>query len=156
MHALQALGERLAALPADRLAKLSLPEDLAQAIADYRRFTKWEAKRRQMQFIGRLMREVDPAPIVAQLDAWGRTTRDAVAGFHEAEDWRDRLLDGDATLDALAARYPSANRDRLVALAGAARTERAEGRPPASARLLFREIARLVEASRTQADESDR
>ena len=82
MHALQDLGERLAELTPERLAQLALPERLASAIDEYRRFSKWEAKRRQMQYIGRLMREIDSAPIVARLDIWAGTSRTAVAGFH--------------------------------------------------------------------------
>jgi ribosome-associated protein len=148
MLALQELGERMAGLPAERLGQLGLPEDLQTAILDYRRFTKWEAKRRQMQYIGRLMREIDPAPIAARMDAWAGTTRAAVAGFHEAEEWRERLLSDVTALDALVAAHPAADRPRLAKLLDQARAERAAGRPPAGYRQLFREIARLLEADR--------
>jgi ribosome-associated protein len=144
MHARQALGERIAELPANRLDALALPEELHGAILDYRRFTKWEAKRRQMQYIGRLMREIDVAPIEQQLDACGRTTRDAVAGFHDTEAWRDRLLADDDALDRFCAEHPEAERRALADLVGKARAERASGRPPASARLLFRALARVL------------
>ena len=63
MHALQDLGEAMVRLPADRLAALGLPERLFDAIREARNITRWEARRRQMQFIGRLMRDVDPLPI---------------------------------------------------------------------------------------------
>src|SRR5258708_16467469 len=102
MHSLQDLGERLVELKADQLRQFDLPEELAIAINDYRRFTKWEARRRQMQYIGRLMRDVDPAPIAARLDQWNQTSREAVAGFHAAEAWRDRLLAGDDSSATLA------------------------------------------------------
>ena len=148
MHALQALGERLSELSPDKLAQLELPEDLAIALGEYRRFTKWEAKRRQMQYIGRLMREIDPVPISAQLDAWGRTSRSAVAGFHAAETWRDRLLAEDSALAEVAARFPAADPASLGALVTRARAERAAGKPPASARLLFRELVRLLDSGR--------
>ena len=153
MHALQDLGERLAELPADKLARLELPERLAIAINEYRRFSKWEARRRQMQFIGRLMRDIDAAPIIAQLDIWAGTSRAAVAGFHAVEEWRDRLLaaEGAGALDALVAAHPEADRARIALLIDRARVERAGGRPPANFRLLFRELARLIDADQRTA-----
>jgi ribosomal 50S subunit-associated protein YjgA (DUF615 family) len=70
MHALQDLGEAMVRLSPDRLAALALPERLFDAIRDARNITRWEARRRQMQFIGRLMRDVDPLPIQARLEEW--------------------------------------------------------------------------------------
>jgi len=148
MHALQALGQRLTELKAEQIRNLDLPETLATAVADYRRFTKWEAKRRQLQFIGRLMRDIDAAPIAAQLDAWQRTSRVAVAGFHETEAWRDRLLDEADALAAFTAAHPAADRTLLARLVDEARAERGAGRPPATARRLFRELARLIDVDR--------
>jgi ribosome-associated protein len=151
MHALQDLGERLAGLAPDKLAQLQLPERLAIAIDEYRRFTKWEAKRRQMQYIGRLMRDNDAAPISAPLDIWAGTSRAAVAGFHAAEEWRERLLAEPAGLAALVAAYPAADLGRFALLIERARSERASGRPPANFRLLFRELVRLLDADRLAA-----
>ena len=148
MHALQDLGERLAELTADKLAQLELPERLAIAIDEYRRFNKWEAKRRQMQYIGKLMRDIDAAPIIAQLDIWAGTSRAAVAGFHAVEEWRDRLLAEPDALDALAAAHPEADRARIAMLIERTRAEREGGHPPANFRLLFRELARLLDANR--------
>ncbi|MEO8134793.1 MAG: ribosome biogenesis factor YjgA [Betaproteobacteria bacterium] len=152
MHALQDLGERLAELPADKLAQLNLPENLALAIRDYRRFNKWEAKRRQMQYIGRLMRDIDAAPIAAQLERWAGTSRAAVAGFHEVETWRDRLLAEPGALEALLLAHPGIDRIRIAALTEKARIERSGGRPPANFRLLFRELAKSFDAERRAAD----
>ncbi|MBK7471145.1 MAG: DUF615 domain-containing protein [Betaproteobacteria bacterium] len=151
MHALQDLGERLAELTSERLGQLELPERLATAITEYRRFNKWEAKRRQMQYIGKLMRDIDAAPIVAQLDIWAGTSRAAVAGFHAVEEWRDKLLADNAALDALATAHPGADRARFALLIDRARTERAGGKPPANFRLLFRELAKLLDAERRTA-----
>ena len=72
MHELQALGEALVALDPARLAKLDLPERLADAIAEVRSMTKHEARRRQLQFIGKLMRDVDADPIKDALEQWRR------------------------------------------------------------------------------------
>ena len=148
MHALQDLGHQLTELSNEKLGALGLPEELVEAVRDYRRFTKWEAKRRQMQFIGRLMRDIDPAPIAAQLESWQHTSRDAVAGFHEAETWRDKLLASDAALDPLLAAHRSLERKTIAELVDKARAERAAGRAPASARQLFRAIARAIETDR--------
>jgi len=151
MHALQDLGERLAELTPERLAQLELPERLAIAVTEYRRFTKWEAKRRQMQYIGRLMRDIDAAPIAAQLEVWAGTSRAAVAGFHAAESWRNRLLAEAGALDTFLAEHPGADRARIGQLIDRARAEHEAGRPPAGARMLFREVSRMLDAERLAA-----
>jgi ribosome-associated protein len=99
-----------------------------------------------MQYIGRLMRDVDAAPIAAQLDIWSGTSRALVAEFHAVEEWRDRLLAETGALDALATAFPEADRAHIALLIDRARAERAGGRPPANFRLLFRELARLLNA----------
>jgi len=152
MHALQDLGERLAALSPERLKQLDLPERLFVAVTEYRRFTKWEAKRRQMQYIGRLMRDIDAAPIAAQMDIWAGTSRAAVDDFHAVEQWRDRLLAGTDALDALSIAHPGVDRARFAMLIDRAKAERATGRPPANFRLLFKEIAKLLETDRRAAE----
>ena len=144
MHALQDLGVELVALDAQRLAKLDLPERLVDAIALARTITRHEARRRQMQYIGRLMRDVDPAPIRAALAAWGEGPRRERERFALVERWRDRLLDEADGLQAFVAAYPAAPHDALAALVAAARAERARGAPPAKSRALFRELKRMV------------
>ena len=72
MHALQDLGVERVALDPKRLGTLDLPEPLVDAIALARKLTQHEARRRQMQFIGRLMRDVDPAPLREALAAWAQ------------------------------------------------------------------------------------
>ena len=88
MHDLQALGVALIALEPRRLAEMELPERLADAIAAARRITAHEGRRRQIQYVGRLMREVDPAPIreaLGRLEAEGLVTRDPSRGMIVAE-----------------------------------------------------------------------
>jgi len=75
MHNLQDIGEQLVELGNDRLKELNLPERLYDAIREMKRINKFGAQRRQMQFIGRLMREVETAPIIAKLEVWGGTSR---------------------------------------------------------------------------------
>ena len=144
MHALQDLGEALVALPAARLAELDLPERLRDAVAEARRISKFGALRRQLQYIGRLMRDIDSSAIAARLDAWNGQSREATAHLHQLERWRERLLEDDAALEALLADYPQADVPRLRALVRNARREQAEGRPPANFRALFQALKDIV------------
>lgn len=144
MHELQDLGVALVALDPRRLATLELPEPLVDAIVLARKTNRHEARRRQMQYIGRLMRDVDPAPIRAALAAWGEGPRRERERFALVERWRDRLLDEADGLQAFVAAYPGAPHDALAALVAAARAERARGAPPAKSRALFRELKRMV------------
>jgi ribosome-associated protein len=140
MHALQALGARLAALNTAQLASIELPEGLREAIVEAQRIRSREARRRQLQYIGRLMREIDPAPIRAQLEVWDGRSRSATAAHHRAERWRERLLDDDAALTEFAREHPRADLQRLRACVREARKERVAGRDPRNFRVLFRLI----------------
>jgi len=145
MHDLQALGEALVALDRARLAELDLPERLADAIGQARSITKHEARRRQLQYIGKLMREVDAAPIAEALERWAQGPREEKARFAALERLRDRLLADDAALDDLCAAYPAAERARFATLVHDARAERAAGAPPHRYRELFRALKGLAE-----------
>ena len=104
MAALQDLGTELVMLNADQLAQIELPERLHEAIADAQRIRDFEGRRRQMQFIGKLMREIDPAPIRAKLDEWSGVARAGTAQQRLVERWRERLLADDTALDAVCRR----------------------------------------------------
>lgn len=139
--ALQTLGEELAGLPAEVLQGLGLPERLQQALEELPRITAHEARRRQCQFIGRLMREVDPAPLQAFIDARKRPTREAARLFRATEGWRDRLLaEGAPALQALLADYPEADKEALAETLAAAQQGRS-GAP----RRLFRMLKEIVD-----------
>ena len=144
MHELQDLGVALVALDPRRLATLQLPEKLVDAIALARTITRHEARRRQMQFIGRLMRDIDAAPLRAALVTWAEGPQRERARFALLERWRDRILDEAGGLDAFIEAYPSAPRDALAALVGDVRAERVHGAPPRKSRALFRELKRIV------------
>jgi ribosome-associated protein len=144
MHALQALGERLVALNAAQLASIALPEALREAIAAAQRMRSREALRRQRQYIGRLMREIDPAPLRAQLEVWDGRSRAATAAHHRAERWRERLLDDDAALTEFAREHPRADVQHVRACVREARKERLAGREPRRLRELFRLIRAAV------------
>ena len=93
--ALQNMGEELTRLGPQEVKNLDLPADLREALQLYARIGDHEGRRRQMQFIGRVMREIDPAPIRAMLDARREVSAAATATLHKAEQWRDRLLTAD-------------------------------------------------------------
>jgi ribosome-associated protein len=148
MHALQSLGEALVELEAARLAELDLPERLVDAIAMARTIVKHEARRRQMQYIGRLMRDVDAEPIRAALDRMRNVSRAAQQEFATAERWRDRLCTDDTALEAFVAEHPEVDRAELRELVLAARAERASGKPRHKYRALFRFVRAAQDAGR--------
>jgi ribosome-associated protein len=148
VHELQALGEELVALSEERLASLDLPERLGDAVMEARRITSHEARRRQLQYIGKIMRTVDPEPIRAALDGWHGQAARLTAEHKRVEAWRERLLADDAALDELAAEYPAADVARLAVLAQGALRERAAGQAPRSYRALYQALRALIEQER--------
>ncbi|HKU71172.1 MAG TPA: ribosome biogenesis factor YjgA [Burkholderiales bacterium] len=145
MHDLRDLGAELVELSAERLAAIELPDTLRDAVTEARRINSFGARKRQLQYIGKIMRKVDAEPIRAALDAW-RTTSDAHTAAHKRiEAWRDRLLADDAALAALAAEYPTADTSRLSALIRNAARERSAGQPPRSFRELYQALRELLE-----------
>lgn len=136
--ALQDVGAELVKLSSERLARLELPDALRAAVLEARRISSHGALRRQMQYIGRLMREVDAAPIVAQLAELRGESAEAKAAFHALERWRERLLADDGALTDWLARHPGGDAQALRQLIRNARREAAEGKPPRASRALFR------------------
>jgi len=153
MHELQELGEALIELDPGRLASLDLPERLADAIEQARGITKHEGRRRQLQFVGKLMRNVDAAPIKAALMQWQRGSNAARARFARLEHWRDRVLAEPDGLAHFLAAYPNADTATLTVLVNDARVERSRGGPPHKSRALFRALTRVVDdANESSAD----
>jgi ribosome-associated protein len=147
MHELQALGERLVALNASQLDEVDLPQRLRAAVDDAKRFTRHEARRRQMQYIGRLMRDVDPGPIREKLKIWDGVSQEHTARHHRVERWRERLMQDDGALGELAKEQPGIDTQRLRSLVRSAREELAAGRPPRNHRELFRFLRITLESS---------
>jgi ribosome-associated protein len=138
MNALQNLGAELVKLSRERLEKMDLPERLFQELLEAQRITANGAIRRQMQFIGKLMREVDAEPIAEQLAAIKGESAAAKAEFHALERWRERLLEDDEALTEWLARHPDTDAQQMRQLIRNARKEAAETKPPKSSRQLFR------------------
>lgn len=138
MTALQDLGEELVEISASTLASLDLPDDLRTAVHAARAMPQRGAHKRQLKFIGKLMRDIDAEPIRQALDALTGRKRQATADFHKVERWRDRLMAGGETVvPELVAQYPRIDRQRLLRLLQAAQGEFSGGGSPRAARELF-------------------
>lgn len=125
MDSLQRLGEQLTRLRAERLAALELPERLREAIAEFNRTRSHEGRRRQMQYIGRLMRSVDPQPLQAAVDAAALGPAVDALHLHDSERWRQELVSDADALARWQAAYPGSDVARLRQLILAARREAA-------------------------------
>lgn len=144
-HALRDLGERLTQLPAEQLSRMPLPDALREAVQEGRRIRQPGARKRQLQYIGKLMRTLDPEPIREALAELDLSSARSTARHHQAEQWRERLLeDGDAALSELVAKFPQADRQQLRQLTRNAIKEHRQNRPPQSARALFQYLRELV------------
>lgn len=155
MHALQDLGEAMVALEprhfAALLREIDLPERLRDAVIEARGISAHGGRKRQLQYVGKLMREVDPAPIAAWLDGLAHGRQQDAARLHAVERWRDRLLAEPEARDALAAAYPALDRPRLRGLLARVREERAANAPPHAYRELFRTIKTLLDEAQAGA-----
>jgi len=150
MHDLQALGAELVLLNDDQLASIELPESLLDAVNEARRVTKFEAKRRQLQYIGKLMRSIDPEPIRARISAWKSVSTAHTARLHLIERWRTRLLEDDAAMTELLSDYPGADAARLRLLVRNAAREREAGQAPKSYRALFKLLNDVIVEEREE------
>lgn len=137
-NALQDMGKALVDLSKDRLEKMDLPDALRAEVLEAKRITSHGAIRRQMQLIGKLMRDVDAEAIAEQLAEIRGESNAAKAAFHALEQWRDRLLKDDQAATEWLARHPDTDAQQLRQLIRNARREAAENKPPKSSRVLFR------------------
>ncbi len=144
-HALKALGESLVKLNKSALAQIPLPEDLHAAIAEAQRLHQHGALKRQLQYIGKLMRQCEIEPIQVAYDRVTHSYREDVQQHHQLEQWRDRLLaEGDQALEALLQEHPAADRQHIRQLVRGAQKEAAKSKPPKSARELFRYLRQFL------------
>lgn len=154
-EAAQRLGLALVEMPATRfkvmLAKLDLPDNLREALTTCRAITAHGGRRRQLQYIGRLMRGIDTTPIEQAIAVIDGKDRASIVAQHRLEQWREKLItEGDAALAELLNTYPHADRQQLRQLVAKARKERDAGLPPTVARALFRELRKLLASEETE------
>lgn len=126
MHDLQALGRDLLELPEARLVALQLPENLFDALTDLRRIRSHEGRRRQWQFVGKLMRNIDAAPLREAVAAWRVPGAKETLALHEAERWRERLIGSDAALTEWLDAHPGGDVQALRSLIRSARKDAAQ------------------------------
>ncbi len=144
MLALQEVGEKLVTLSPQRIAELDLPEKLLDAVQEAKRLTQFGAIRRQMQYIGKLMREVDAEEISEKLVLWDAQSKENAAELHLVERWRTRLLEEEAAFDEFARAYPDADITHLRSLVRSINRERHAGKPPRQFRSFFRELRDIL------------
>lgn len=147
----QALGVRLCELPKDKLLKLNLPEDLLIAIQESKKITANGAIRRHRQYLGRLMREIDTAPIIEQFARWDGKHTAENAYFHGLERWRDRLINDANALSEFIALHPNTDSQQLRTLIRNAQKELAANKPPKSSREIFKLLREITATN--QSDE---
>ena len=137
-EAQQRLGEQLVALDAKQLRQCTLPEALLDAILTAQKIKQHGGRKRQLQYIGKLMRQIDTAPIEASLQALQNRYHQDTAAFHRIEQWRERLLADDQATTELMALHPSIDAQQLRQLIRNARREQQQGKTAKAYRELFR------------------
>ncbi len=165
MHALQELGAALIALPKDALKRMPMPEDLGDAVREARRITDHEGKRRQLQYVGKVMRSLGEEQIAAlrtALDTHRGVNKAETARLHWIERTRDKLLADDAALTEFIRQHPGVDAQEGRTIIRNTRKEREQQKPPRYYRELFQWIknAAGVEADDdidelAEGDESD-
>ncbi|VVE01405.1 hypothetical protein PIN31115_02126 [Pandoraea iniqua] len=157
-HALQDLGAELVNLSKDALARVPMSEKLDQAVRDCRKITAHEGRRRQMQYVGKVMRSLDESEVEAiqcALDVINGVSKAETAKLHALERWRDRLLAKDEALTELLAQHPDVDGQHLRTLIRNARREQAAQKPPKAFRELFQALKDLLANSADSNDKSD-
>jgi len=149
---LQKLGEDLLTLCADLMARLNLSEKLKDAVVEAKRITNFEGKRRQMQFIGKLMRPLDPEPIREAINEQQGGSAQLTLTLHLAEQWRDKLIDSDDTLGRWLTEHPDTDSQQLRALIRQARKDAKPEKPGEAPRhgKPYREIFQMVKQALSQ------
>ena len=147
MDALQDLGMELAELSQETLKKIELPVELLEAIREYKKITSNSAIKRQRQYIGRLMRDIDPEPVRAFLARLRGDNQAHNAFLQRVEQMRARLLADDDALTAFVAEYPQSDAGVLRRLIRNARKEAEQNKPPKNFRSLYQEIKREMETA---------
>ncbi|MBD3671829.1 MAG: DUF615 domain-containing protein [Gammaproteobacteria bacterium] len=146
MQALQELAGELVELNDRQLEQIPLDADMLAGIAESRNIKQHIARKRHLKFLGKLLRQVDDAPIRQALSELRHQDQAGNARFHRMEKWRDRLIaEGDAVLTEFIDEYPTADRQQLRQLVRNAQREYKANKPPKSARQLFKLIRELME-----------
>lgn len=158
MIVLQKLGEQLAVEPKDRIMRVPMPDDLRAAILECQRTKGHEARRRQMQFIGKKMRDLNEEQITTiqkMFESWRGQSKSETALMHALERQRERLLADDKVLTDLLEQHRELDAQHLRTLVRNARKEYAENKPPKAYREIFQILKQLQSQSEAQGDDDD-
>ncbi|MDR3490710.1 MAG: ribosome biogenesis factor YjgA [Gammaproteobacteria bacterium] len=147
MLALQKIGEILVSLSPSQLARIPLESDLADAVNAARNIKSHEGKRRQLQYIGKLMRHLDPAPIEAAIEKIQLKNHLNKSRFHQVERWRDRLIaEGDTLLEEFLQQFPQTETQELRQLVRNAQKEHEANKHGGADTALFRFLRDVIES----------
>ncbi len=153
MHDLQELGEELVELSKDALSKTPMSEDLFEAIKEYKRLPSHGARRRQIQLIGKIMRNEDTAPIIEKLKQLKGSSTAATALLHRIERYRTEMIANDEVITQFLSQFPSVDAQPLRAMVRNARKEAEQAKPPKAYRELFQLIKTALESPTTDNDD---
>lgn len=143
---LQILGQQLVDMPEKNLQKFTLEESLLRAIYEARRLKSREARRRQIQCIGKLIRSADLDALEQTMDRLNHQSKTYRQQFAKIENWRQRIIDkGAPAIEALIEIYPNADRQQLRNLRRQASREQQQNRPPVASRKLFKYLRELAD-----------
>ncbi|MCL2523010.1 MAG: DUF615 domain-containing protein [Betaproteobacteria bacterium] len=151
MHALRDLGVELVELSVGQLQRIDLPENIRQAVRDCQKITAHGARRRQIQYLGKLMRDADEAPIRAGLALLRGESAAETARLHRLERYRTQLLADENFLGEIAAQWPRADLQHLRQLRRNALKEQEAGKPPKNFRAIFQVLQELERESSANA-----
>lgn len=138
------LGEQLVSLEEKQLRQLGLADDILEAVLTARRIKQHGARKRQLLYLGKLLRRIDTTPLQEQLSAATGQSSEEARALHLLEHWRDRLLADDQALTELLNEYPAVDHQHIRQLIRTARREQTQQKPPAAARRLFRYLRSVL------------
>jgi ribosome-associated protein len=156
MTELQKLGELLVAEPRDRVKRVPMPDDVRDAILTCQTITNHEGRRRQVQYVGKMMRtlnEEEVAVIQRTIDSWKGASKAETAALHALERRREKLLADDKALTQLLSEHPQLDGQQLRTLIRNARKEQAESKPPKAYREIFQILKDLGKKPAPGADQ---
>lgn len=158
MTALQKLGAELIANSRDRVKRVPMPEDVRDAILECQKITDHEGRRRQLQYVGKKMRTLEPHEVAAiqkVIDSWRGTSKAEAAALHLIERRREKLLADDGALTELLAAHPELDAQQLRTLIRNARKEQAENKTPKAYREIFQILKGLEKEDAAQDADAD-
>ena len=158
MSELQKLGEELVAAPRDRVKRVPMPENVRDAILMCQTITNHEGRRRQTQYVGKMMRTLDEEEVAAiqrTIDSWKGMSKADTAALHALERRREKLLADDKALTVLLAEHAELDGQHLRTLIRNARKEQADNKPPKAYREIFQILKDLTKKGQAPAADHD-